>query len=138
MLGLCHCNISQYTHAHEKTSTLWLYFGCATHNSGACQFTVPTRLRTIDLVDCFTFAKPKSAIFAVPFDVIKIFDDLQSRCMTDGFRVCKYSKPRAMSSIRLSWNWLSLCDLVENQSRTYGFVKRRGRHIPNIIEEVTI
>lgn len=95
----CHWSISQYTQAHEKTSTLWLYFGCADQSSGACQFTVPTRLRTIDRVDCFTFASPKSAIFAVPFEVIRIFDDLQSRWITDGFRSWRYWRPRAMSSI---------------------------------------
>ena len=100
----CHCSISQKTQAHEKTSTLWLYFGCAAQSSGACQLTVPTKLRTIDLVDCLTFARPKSAILAVPLDVIKMFDDLQSRCITDGFRLCRYSKPRAMSSIIHNYN----------------------------------
>jgi hypothetical protein len=64
--------------------------------------TVPTRLRTIDRVDCFTFASPKSAIFAVPLAVMRMFDDLQSRWITDGLRRCRYSSPRAMSSIIVS------------------------------------
>ena len=95
----CHWSISQNTIAQEKTSTLWLYFGCACQSSGACQFTVPTRLRTIDRVDCFTLASPKSAILAVPLAVMRILDDLQSRWMMDGFRVWRYSSPRAISSI---------------------------------------
>ena len=98
-VGACHWSISQNTIAHENTSTLWLYFGCACHSSGACQLTVPTRLRTIERVDCLTLARPKSAIFAVPFAVMRIFDDLQSRWMMDGFLVCRYSKPLAISSI---------------------------------------
>lgn len=78
LFGTCHWSISQYTMAHEKTSTLWLYLGCACQSSGACQLTVPTKLRTIDRVDCFTLAKPKSAIFAVPREVMRMLDDLQS------------------------------------------------------------
>ena len=99
----CHCSISQKTIAHEKTSTLWLYFGLGCQSSGACQLTVPTRLRTIDRVDCFTFARPKSVIFATPLEVIRILEDLQSRWMTDGFLVCKYSRPRAISSMMESY-----------------------------------
>ena len=57
------------------------------HNSGACQLTIPTRLRIIDLVDCLNFANPKSAIFATPLAVMRILEDLQSRCMIDGFLV---------------------------------------------------
>jgi hypothetical protein len=33
----------------------------------------------MDLVDCFTFANPKSAIFATPLEVMRMFEDLQSR-----------------------------------------------------------
>lgn len=109
----CHCNISQNTNAHEKASTLWLYFGCAVQSSGACQFTVPTRLLTMDRVDCLTLASPKSAILAVPRAVIRILDDLQSLWMMDGFRVCKYSRPRAISSIMLS------CGEVERSVTEY-------------------
>src|SRR5712672_3581895 len=86
LLGRCHCSISQYTAPPANTSTLWLYLGCGCHSSGACQLTVPTRLRTMERVLCFTLAKPKSAILATPFDVMRIFDDLQSRWMTEGFR----------------------------------------------------
>lgn len=103
LLGRCHWSISQNTMAQEKTSTLWLYLGCACQSSGACQLTVPTRLRTIDRVDCFTLASPKSAILAVPRMVMRIFDDLQSRWMTDGLRRWRYSKPRAISSIMANW-----------------------------------
>lgn len=86
-------------------STLWLYFGWGCHSSGACQLTVPTRLTTIDRVDCLTLASPKSAIFAVPLLVIKMLDDLQSRWMTEGLRSCRYWMPRAMSSAMLSTLW---------------------------------
>jgi len=97
--GRCHWNISQYTIAHEKTSTLKLYFGCGCHNSGACQLTVPTKLLTIDRVDCLTLASPKSVILATPLLVMRILEDLQSRWMTDGLWLWRYWIPRAMSTI---------------------------------------
>lgn len=84
LFGKCHCSISQNTIAHENTSTLWLYLGCACHSSGACQLTVPTKLRTIDRVDCLTFANPKSAILAVPREVMRMLEDLQSLWITEG------------------------------------------------------
>lgn len=98
-LGRCHCIISQNTIAQEKTSTLWLYFGWGCHSSGACQFTVPTKLLTIERVDCLTFASPKSVIFATPLEVTRIFEDLQSRWITDGLCEWRYWRPRAISSI---------------------------------------
>lgn len=59
----------------------------------------------MERVDCFTFARPKSAILALPLAVIKMLEDLQSRWMTEGLRQCRYSMPRATSRAMPSTLW---------------------------------
>lgn len=71
----------------------------------------------MERVDCLTLASPKSAILAVPRAVIRILDDLQSRWMMEGFRVCRYSRPRAISSIMLSYEANEIINQAQNGER---------------------